>query len=127
MTIIEIAQILLLLSATALCVALIYYLGIITKTIKEIQSELNKIANETGPLLESLQTLSQTILSISNDVRYQLGKVSWVFNEVKSKVEAVVAFEDRIKGMFDNPSISILKNAGALRKGIASFWQSLKR
>jgi len=45
-TLIDLAQIILLLSAAALCIFLILYVGKITKSITEIQKELNKMTQE---------------------------------------------------------------------------------
>lgn len=126
-TIIELAQIILLLSAAALCIFLIYYVGKITKSITEIQIELHKMTQELQPLILSFEKLSTTITLLSTDVKNQLGKVTWLFDEIKSKVESVFNFQDRIREKFENPAQGLLNNLGAVKNGVSAFWHSLKR
>jgi len=126
-TVIELAQIILLLSAAALCVFLIFYVGKITKSIAEIQKELQNMTRELHPLISSLEALSATVTSLSNDVKNQLGKVSWIFDEIKSKVETVFNFQDRIRDKFENPAQGLVNNLDAIKNGVSAFWHSLKR
>ena len=126
-TIIELAQIILLLSAAALCVFLIYYVGKITKSITEIQIDLHNMSREFQPLIASFEKLSVTITALSNDVKNQLGKVTWLFDEVKSKVESVFNFQDRIIDKFENPAQGLLNNLGAIKNGVSAFWHSLRK
>ncbi|MHC1736602.1 MAG: hypothetical protein AB9882_01175 [Ignavibacteriaceae bacterium] len=126
-TVIELAQIILLLSAAALCIFLIYYVGNITKSIKEIQIDLHKMSQDLEPAILSLEKLSATLSSLSNDAKHQLAKVTWLFDEIKSKVESVFNFQDRIREKFENPAQGLLNNLDAIKNGVSAFWHSIKR
>jgi len=67
------------------------------------------------------------VTSLSDDIRSQLGKVSWVFDEVKSKIEAVVHFQDRIRDKFDYPAQNLVGNLEAIKNGVSAFWHSFRR
>jgi len=127
MNVIEIAQIILLLSASALCVFLIIYIGRITESVKEIKFELNKLTNQINPLLDSLQVLSSSIVKLSNQVQSQLDKTAWIIDEVKDRVESLFVFERKIRDTVEGPANTLFQNLEAIKKGLSVFWQSLFR
>lgn len=127
MSVIEIAQIILLLSASALCVFLIVYIGRITDSVKEIKDELNKLTNQINPLLDSLQVLSGSIVKLSNEVQSQLDKTRWIVDEVKERVEGLFNFEKKIRDTVEGPANNLFQNLEAIKKGLSAFWQSLFR
>jgi uncharacterized protein YoxC len=124
--ILTIAEIILLLSASALCIYLIMYIGRITRAVEDMKTEIQKISDNLKPLLNSLQTLSYSLLSISDDIKNQVGKVRWVVDEVKSRVDSILNFENKIKETIENPVQNIKDNIGAWRAGFTAFWNKFK-
>ncbi len=125
--ILYIAEIVLLLSASALCIYLILYISRITKAIEDMKTEIQKISDQLKPLLNSLQTLSYSILSISDEIKSNFGKIRWIVDEVKSRVDSLFNIEKKIKETIDDPVQSIKENINAWRSGFSAFWKKLKR
>ena len=65
MSAIEILTIVLLVFASALCIALIIYLGRITAAIKDIQNNLTKVSSDIQPLITSVSDLANKLSEVS--------------------------------------------------------------
>lgn len=123
----EIFEIVLLISASALCLALIYYISLITRSIESIRNELNKIALQINPLLESLNEVSRSVKSLSEDIREQLAKVNWIIDEIKGKIEAISSLENRIRESVETPAQNLMSNLTAVKNGLTAFFRALRR
>ncbi|GMU85505.1 MAG: hypothetical protein AMXMBFR48_07470 [Ignavibacteriales bacterium] len=106
-SIISLAQLLLLLSASALCIAIIVYIGRITRKIEEMQSDIKKISEQVSPLVDSLQLISRSVAELTEKLNKQVSDVEWIVSEIKDKIESVKNFssffrtgiEDRMKSL----------------------------
>ncbi|MCC6548547.1 MAG: hypothetical protein IT279_00610 [Ignavibacteriaceae bacterium] len=106
-SLISLAQLLLLLSASALCIAIIVYIGRITRKIEEMQSDIKKISEQVSPLVDSLQLISRSVAELTEKLNKQVSEVEWIVSEVKDKIETVKNFstvfrtgiEDRMKSL----------------------------
>ena len=123
----DVLVLLLLLSASVLCITSIYYFYRIVKAIEALQSDLQKMSGQINPLLDTLNILSKSVKSLSDDFRLQLQKVHWIIDEVKSRVEAVISIEERIRGTIENPAQNIIGTIQAIKNGISTFFQTLKK
>lgn len=106
-SIISLAQLLLLLSASALCIAIIVYIGRITRKIEEMQSDIKKISEQVSPLVDSLQLISRSVAELTEKLNKQVSDVEWIVSEIKDKIESIKNFssffrtgiEDRMKSL----------------------------
>jgi len=124
--IIEIFQVLLLASASALCIALVVYLSRITKSFEKMQADISRMADEIHPIFQSIETLTQSINNVTSYVREQIDSVSWIIESVKSRVEHVLEVEKKIREGIEGPVQNLATNLTAVKKGIAAFVQRLK-
>ena len=124
--IIQIFQVLLLASATVLCVALVYYIFRLTKSFEKMQADISRIADEIHPLLESFDSLALTIKNITTHVEEQMASVAWIVDSVKSRVVDLLEVERKIREGIEVPIQSLTTNLNAVKKGIATFVQRLK-
>ncbi|MDP3149746.1 MAG: hypothetical protein Q8N83_11520 [Ignavibacteria bacterium] len=124
--IIQIFQVLLLASATVLCVALVYYIFRLTKSFEKMQTDISRIADEIHPLLESFDSLALSIKNITTHAEEQMASVSWVVNSIKSRVVDLLEVERKIREGIEAPLLSLTTNLNAVKKGIATFVQRLK-
>lgn len=125
--IIDVAIIILLLAATALCIFLIFYLNRITKSVFEIQKEMHAITEQLSPLLISFTDLSEKISGLASDVEKQVESGKVLFNEVKHRVERLLNLEEKIRGGFEGPVLDLINNLSAISKGISAFWRSYSK
>ncbi|MFA6978030.1 MAG: hypothetical protein WC209_01805 [Ignavibacteriaceae bacterium] len=124
--IIQIFQVLLLASATVLCVSLVYYIFRLTKSFEKMQTDISRIADEIHPLLESFDSLALSIKNITTHAEEQMATVSWVVNSVKSRVVDLLEVERKIREGIEAPIQSLTTNLNAVKKGIATFVHRLK-
>jgi len=123
----DIFEIILLISASALCIYLILFLKNMTKSISEIQTDIHRIADQINPLLESLQSLSKSVIVVSDEVKSQLTKTKWIVDEVKSKVESIMNFERKVMEKVDSPIQNMLSNLNAIKRGVTTFFEALRK
>jgi len=119
----DIFEILLLFSASFLCVMMVYYLMKITKSIDAIRKDFSSIAGQVTPLLDTLNNLSRSIKSVAEDIRQQLDKTNWIIDEVRSKVEGLLALEDKIRETFDHPAQSIMSTIQFIKNGVTGLFK----
>lgn len=124
--IIQIFQVLLLASATVLCVSLVYYIFRLTKSFEKMQTDISRIADEIHPLLESFDSLALSIKNITTHAEEQMASISWVINSIKSRVVDLLEVERKIREGIEAPIQSLTTNLNAVKKGIATFVQRLK-
>jgi len=126
MTLIEVAQLILILSASAACISLIIYLNRLVKSLDAIKEDVSKVTSELHPLLKSLQELSDSLLTVSDELRSNVDKVTWIVDGVKEKFENIFEFEQRIEGKLEEPIDDLLKKLAAIKNGLSTFWRVLK-
>ncbi|HAY33598.1 MAG TPA: hypothetical protein DCY06_05635 [Bacteroidetes bacterium] len=98
-----------------------------TKSISEIQTDIHRIADQINPLLESLQSLSKSVIVVSDEVKSQLTKTKWIVDEVKSKVESIMNFERKVMEKVDSPIQNMLSNLNAIKRGVTTFFEALRK
>lgn len=126
MTLIEVSQIILYLSASVLCVFLIFYVGRLVKIVDGIREQIHDLAESLKPSIESLQSLSKNVDSLTNDIKCQLDKISSVIDKSKDKVDTLLNFGQKVKETIDDPISSLVKNLNAIKSGISTFFDRIK-
>ncbi|MFA6599340.1 MAG: hypothetical protein WCS69_16585 [Ignavibacteriaceae bacterium] len=124
--IIQIFQVLLLASASALCIALVVYVHRISKSFEKMQADISRMADEIHPLLESFEALTQSITKVTTYAEEQMNSISWIVESVKSRVIILLELEKRIREGIEGPVQNLTNNLSAVKKGIAAFVQRLK-
>ncbi len=124
--IIQIFQVLLLASASTLCIALVVYVYRITKSFEKIHADISRMADEIHPMLESLESLTHSVNKITAHAEEQMNSISWIINTVRSRVVDLLEVEKRIREGIEGPVQSLTTNLNAVKKGIAAFVQRLK-
>jgi len=124
--VIDIVYIILLLSASLLCIFSIVYLNRITKSVLQIEENLKRMINQLSPLIESSNQLMERISNISSDVEKQIYSIRRVIDEVKERVSSVISFERRVQEGIEAPISGILGNLTAISKGVTTFWKKYR-
>lgn len=124
--IIEIFQVLLLASGSALCIALVVYIYRIAKSFEKMQADISRMADEIHPLLDSFESLASSINKITAHAEEQITSVAWIIDAVKSRVIELLNIEKKIRQGIEGPVQSLTTNLNAVKIGIAAFVQRLK-
>jgi uncharacterized protein Yka (UPF0111/DUF47 family) len=127
MELIEILTGVLLVALTMLSVFTIIYMGRATKAIEKIEKDVTKLVDETAPAIESLKQSSERLNELVESAKDQVEKTRWIVDEVVARAKKVFDFERRIAEKVDSPAPSIVNNLQAVRDGLSSFWNAMKR
>ncbi len=119
----DIFIIILLFSASLLCIMLVYYFLRISRALEAIESDFKKVADQMTPLLESLNNLSRTLKTLAEDVRGQLDKTNWIIEEVKAKIEGLLYFENVIKTSLGQRTQTLMSTLQTIRNGVSSLFK----
>jgi uncharacterized protein YoxC len=119
--------IVLLLSASALCVSLIFYLSRITKSIQKIQTDVANFSTQMSPLISSTTELSKKLSELSEQTKDQLKSAKDIIGHIKERVDTILSLEEKIRTGIEQPVMGLLKNISAITKGFNTFWNSYRR
>jgi uncharacterized protein YoxC len=120
-------QIILLLSASALCIFLIIYFNRISKSFKAIENEISNFTVEIKPLLESTTSLSNNINKITEGAKDQLDLTKSIVTDVKDRVDTILNYEEKIREGIEGPVFGLIKNLSAVAKGLETFWKTFRK
>ena len=123
----DLFELLLLLSASSLCISLIFYFLRITRAIEALHRDLERISKQINPLFDTLNGVSKSVKNLSDDIRNQVQKIEWIIDEVKSRVEGILSIEKRVREEIEVPAQNILTTLQALKNGITTFFNVLKK
>jgi uncharacterized protein YoxC len=116
-----------LISASLLCLALIYYLYKITKSFEEIKNDVKEFAADMKPLIASTTELSEKLSSITSDARGQIQLTRDMVMNVKHRVDMILGFEERIRKGIEEPVLGLVRNVSAVVNGANAFWNAYKK
>lgn len=118
--------IILLLCASALCIALIIYLNRITKSIKNIESDIKEYSNEIKPLLESTTNLSEKFNLLTAQANEQADVIKNIIGDIKDHIDKILSLEEKLRKGVEEPVTDVVKNLSAVVNGVNTFWNTYK-
>lgn len=127
MNVVTVLTVILLLSASLLCLALIYYLYKITKSFEEIKNDVNEFAADMKPLIASTTELSEKLANITSEARGQMQMTRDMVMNVKHRVDMILGFEERIRKGIEEPVLGLVRNVSAVVNGVNAFWNAYKK
>jgi uncharacterized protein YoxC len=126
MTITEILTGLLLISASALCIALIYYIQKIVQSVQSINDNIKELSSEFKPLIKSTLELSDKLNQITNDTRSQLNVAKSIISDFRDRADRILNLESKIRGGFEDAIMPLINNLHAVGKGVETFWRNFR-
>ena len=127
MSLIDILLVILIISASALCVALIIYIGKITSSLNQIEKDIKSVSVEINPLISSITNLSESLTEISENAKDQVYTVRGIINSVKNRVDTILQLEEKVRGGIEGPILSVATNIKAISNGINTFLKSFRK
>ncbi len=127
MDVVTVLNVILLISASLLCLALIFYLNKITKSFEEIKDNVKGLAVDIKPLIESTTELSEKLSNITSDVSGQMQVTRNMVMNIKQRVDMILGFESRIRRGIEEPVMGLVRNFSAVVNGINAFWNTYKK
>jgi len=123
---VQILTILLIVSASALCIALIYYLNKIVKSVQSINKNINELSANLKPLINSATELSDNMNKITYEVKDQLRISRSILSDFRERADKILSIEDKIRSGVEDAVMPFVKNLHAVGKGVESFWRNFK-
>jgi len=127
MSFIEILTAVLLILGSLLCIALIFYIGKIARSIQQVQKNLSDITIKITPLLSSLSELSDRLSELSTEALSQLNVSRRIVNNVKERFDKILELEEKIRWGIEDPITKLLNSLKAVSNGISTFFNHLKK
>jgi uncharacterized protein YoxC len=127
MNILDIFTIVLLISASALCIALIFYLAKITSSLNAMQKDINEISSEINSLMANVSELTQKIASIAENAEDQIQTSKNIVQSVKNRVDTILSLEERVRGGIEGPLMTLVTNFRAIANGLNTFLSYFKK
>ena len=125
MTVIDVLLIILIISATALCIYVIIYLGKLNRQIDALQNDVKQIVDNTVPLLNNLNEVTSRANRIVTEAENYWDEIDRSIKKLKEKASDLTSlsrFRDE-----ENPTKDLIRNLRALFKGVSSFWREYNR
>ena len=126
MNLTEILTVILLISASVLCIALIYFIYQIVKSVQSISLNIEEFSFKLHPLIESTLELSEKLNHITYEVESQLQISKSIFSDIRVQADKILNIETKIRSGIEDAVIPLGKNLHAVGKGIESFWRSFR-
>ncbi len=126
MNTIEILTVILLILASALSIALIYYIYQIVKSVHSISADIRGLSFKLSPLLQSTFVLSEKLAHVTDEAESQLQISKSIVSDIRDRADKILNVETKIRNGLVDAMVPLLNNFQALRKGVSTFWGHLK-
>lgn len=123
---IQIFTIVLIISASALCIALIFYLSKIVKSVQSINNDVKELTASLKPLIQSTLELSDNINKITFEAKDQFKISRSIVTDFRERADKILNIENKIRSGLEDAIVPFIKNIHAIGVGFESFWRSFK-
>jgi hypothetical protein len=123
---IEILTIILIISASALCLALIYFVYKLVKSVRSIGADIKALSDKLIPILKSTFAFLEKLTHITDEVESQLQISKSIVSDIRDHTDKILNLGTKIQNGVEDAVIPMLNNFRALSKGISTFWRRLK-
>jgi len=121
MGLLDILLIILIISASILCIALIFYIWKLYLSVKAIQDDLSKLTNNLQPLIESTSQLAGNLTDMSDNARGQLATSKSIVTSIKQRVDTILDFEQYVREGIEGPIRTFIREITAINNGVNTF------
>ncbi|HAV22617.1 MAG: hypothetical protein A2X67_01760 [Ignavibacteria bacterium GWA2_55_11] len=118
---VQFAQVLALLSASALCIYLIVSLVKLNDVLASLQRDVAEITRNLKPVLENLAAVAEKLRSITTKVDEQANLFKGSLETVRRVADNIEQFEVRIQERLEEPVTRVLAIVGGVIQKLASF------
>jgi hypothetical protein len=115
-----IAQIVALVSVSALCIYLITVLG-------QFRRDVSDFTQRSRPVLDNLATITENLKSASGKIDDQVDIFKGSLQSLRDVADNVLEFERRIQDRIEEPVVQVASVLGTIVNGLASFIKGLRR
>lgn len=126
MDLLQIAQLIALLSASALCIYLIIVLLRVKEILSNVERELKNIATHAIPILENTEYITSRMKSVAENIDDQVMTVRDSLASMKQIADNVVELERKVQERIEGPILDGVSFVAAILKGVRTFTQRVR-
>jgi hypothetical protein len=124
MTIVDIFLLVLIISATALCIYLVFSLRKINRNVDLMQEDLHKFLEAATPAVQKLESIAERLDNITSTTERHVMDVSdTIDGYVEKSKQYITTLKSESK---HNQVVSLINNLRAVVKGVSVFLRDLK-
>lgn len=127
MDLLIIAQIIILLSLSALAIYLIVVLSRLRELLGTVDTNLKQITAKTLPTLDNLEVITTKLRTIVENFDEQIVAVKQSVDTIKGIAENVAAFERRVQDAIESPIMEVMNTLGGIIRGFTAFFSRITR
>ena len=124
MNVIDILLIILILSASALCIFLILYLKKLIDNVEALRKDVHELVVKTTPILDNFDAIARQANRIVSEVENYWNEIDSSIKKVRERISGLTSLKRYTDA--ENPVSELIKNVKALTKGFVAFWQAVK-
>jgi uncharacterized protein YoxC len=125
MSLIDILLIILILSASALCVFAILYLKKITENVEAVRKDIHEFVEKTNPIIESIGVVTNKVNRVVSEVEYYWDEIDISIKKIRERISGLTSLKNFRD--VEYPAKDLIKNIKAFAKGASAFWNVFKR
>jgi len=118
----DIFIIILLIAASAVCIALIFGLKKIIQSVSMLQKDVNELTSSLKPLINSTQQLTDNINQLTEETKAQLNVSKSIVNDIRERFDKYLEIEHRVRDGMENVVMPFVSSLNAIGKGFDAFW-----
>lgn len=125
MSTIDVALLILIIAAIALCVAVIIYLRRIVAQMEQVRTDIHDLVGKLLPVIENISHITERANRIALEAENYWDEIDRSIKNLKEKVSRLTSFQ----GLRDseNPAKSLIRNLRSFAKGFSAFWSEFSK
>jgi|APHig6443717817_1056837.scaffolds.fasta_scaffold62626_2 uncharacterized protein YoxC len=123
--VIEILLVILILTATALCLFVIVSLKKMNQQIEQLQKDVKQVVEKTIPVLNNINEVTIRVNRVVSEVEDYWDEIDHSIRKIKDKVSNFTSL--KLLSDVESPTVDFIKNLKALSKGVSAFWREFRR
>ncbi|MFA6541279.1 MAG: hypothetical protein WCT99_06720 [Bacteroidota bacterium] len=116
-----IAQIVVLLSLSALAVYFIIVLARVKDVLSSMEVNLKLFGQKVMPLLDNMDAITTKLRAVLENVDEQIMILRTSVDTLKSVADNVASFERRVQNAIESPIMDVVDTVGGVIRGFSSF------
>jgi uncharacterized protein YoxC len=125
-SVLVIAQILLFLCLSALCIYLIVILLRVRDILNNVEKDLKEMTSRAIPILENMEFITARIKSITESIDDQVMIVRESISSMKQIADNVVALERKVQDRIEGPILESVAFVASVFNGVRTFFDRIR-
>lgn len=127
MDVLIIAQVIILLSLSALAIYFIIVLSKLRELLGTLDTNIKQVTAKALPTLDNLEVITTKLRTIVENFDDQLMVLKDSVDTIKSVADNVAAFERRVQDAIESPIMDVMNTIGGIIRGFTGFLTRIMR